>query len=96
MAGRQTSGGFQDGRRYHELAADYPLSRGGRVLSTGRIRAGTQVRLNRIMYGHETIEELEVETFEWPRRHKLQLLVQDVKLDCRVASKHQPNLASRN
>jgi hypothetical protein len=24
MAGRQTSGGFQDGRRYHELAADYP------------------------------------------------------------------------
>jgi hypothetical protein len=45
-----------------------PLSRGGRVLSTGRIRAGTQVRLNRIMYGHETIEELEVETFEWPRR----------------------------
>jgi hypothetical protein len=68
MAGRQTSGGFQDGRRYHELAADYPLSRGGRVLSTGRIRAGTQVRLNRIMYGHETIEELEVETFEWPRR----------------------------
>jgi len=68
MAGRQTSGGFQDGRRYHELAADYPLSRGGRVLSTGRIRAGTQVRLNRIMYAHETIEELEVETFEWPRR----------------------------
>jgi hypothetical protein len=38
------------------------------LLSTGRIRAGTQVRLNRIMYGHETIEELEVETFEWPRR----------------------------
>ena len=68
MAGRQTSGGFQDGRRYHELAADYPLSRGGRVLSTGRIRAGTQGRLNRIMCGHETIEELEVETFEWPRR----------------------------
>ncbi len=68
MASRQTSGGFQDGRRYHELAADYPLSRGGRVLSTGRIRAGTQVRLNRIMYGHETIEELEVETFERPRR----------------------------
>jgi len=24
--------------------------------------------------------------------HELQLRVQDVKLDCRVASKHQPNL----
>jgi hypothetical protein len=41
---------------------------GGELLSTGRIRAETQVRLNRIMYGHETIEELEVETFERPRR----------------------------
>ena len=62
----QTSGGFQDGRRnwpriIRSVAAV-------ELLSTGRIRAGTQVRLNRIMYGHETIEELEVETFEWPRR----------------------------
>ena len=61
MATRQTCGGFQDGRRYHEPAADYPLSRGVELPSTGPIRAETQVRLNRIMYGHETIEGLEVE-----------------------------------
>jgi hypothetical protein len=40
-------------------------------LSTGRIRAGTRVRLTRNMFGHETIEELEVETFERPRRLRL-------------------------
>jgi hypothetical protein len=62
MASRQTCGGFQDGRRYHELAADYSLSRGGRVAVYRPIRAETQVRLTK------TIEELEVETFERPRR----------------------------
>jgi hypothetical protein len=41
------------------------------LLSTGRIRAGTRLRVNRIMYGHETVEELEVETFERPRRLRL-------------------------
>jgi hypothetical protein len=41
------------------------------LLSPGRIRVGTRLRLNRIMYGHETIEELEVETFERPRRLRL-------------------------
>jgi hypothetical protein len=41
------------------------------LLSTGRIRAGTRVRLTRNMFGHETIEELEVETFERPRRLRL-------------------------
>jgi hypothetical protein len=40
-------------------------------LSTGRIRAGTRVRLTRNVFGHETIEELEVETFERPRRLRL-------------------------
>jgi hypothetical protein len=41
------------------------------LLSTGRIRAGARVRINRVMDGHETIEELEVETFERPRRLRL-------------------------
>jgi hypothetical protein len=41
------------------------------LLSTGRVRAGTRVRLRRIVFGHEMIEELEVETLERPRRLRL-------------------------
>ena len=41
------------------------------LLTHGRVRVGTRVRLNRIIYGHQMIEELEVETFECPRRLRL-------------------------
>jgi hypothetical protein len=41
------------------------------LLTRGRIRVGTRVRVTRIMFGHETIEELQVETFERPRRLRL-------------------------
>jgi hypothetical protein len=36
--------------------------------SPGRIGVGTRLRLTRMMFGHETTEELEVEAFERPRR----------------------------
>jgi hypothetical protein len=41
------------------------------LLTPGRVRVGTRLRLSRIMYGHETTEELEVEAFERPRRLRL-------------------------
>jgi hypothetical protein len=41
------------------------------LLTRGRVGVGTRVRLGRIMYGHQMIEELEVETFERPRRLRL-------------------------
>jgi hypothetical protein len=42
------------------------------VHSPGRIGVGTRLRLTQIMLsGHETFEELEVETFERPRRLRL-------------------------
>jgi hypothetical protein len=41
------------------------------LLTHGRVRVGTRVRLSRIMYGRQMIEELEVETFEPPRRLRL-------------------------
>jgi polyketide cyclase/dehydrase/lipid transport protein len=41
------------------------------LLTHGRVRVGTRVRLNRIMYGRQMIEELAVETFEPPRRLRL-------------------------
>jgi hypothetical protein len=41
------------------------------LLTPGRVRVGTRVRLIRIMYGHQTMEELEVDTFERPRRLRL-------------------------
>jgi hypothetical protein len=41
------------------------------LLTHGRVRVGTRVRLHRIIYGHQMIEELEVETFERPRRLRL-------------------------
>ena len=41
------------------------------LLTRGRVRVGTRVRLTRIMYGHQMTEELEVETFERPRRLRL-------------------------
>jgi hypothetical protein len=41
------------------------------LLTHGRVRVGTRVRLSRIIYGHQMIEELEVETFERPRRLRL-------------------------
>jgi hypothetical protein len=41
------------------------------LLTRGRVRVGTRVRLNRIIFGHPMIEELEVETFERPRRLRL-------------------------
>jgi Polyketide cyclase / dehydrase and lipid transport len=44
---------------------------GVELLSTGRVRAGTRIRVNRIMYGHEMVEGLEIETFERPRRLRL-------------------------
>jgi hypothetical protein len=41
------------------------------LLTHGRVRVGTRVRLHRIICGHQMIEELEVETFERPRRLRL-------------------------
>ena len=41
------------------------------LLTCGRVRVGTRVRLTRIMHGHQMTEELEVETFERPRRLRL-------------------------
>jgi len=41
------------------------------LLTRGRVRVGTRVRLIQIMYGHQMTEELEVETFERPRRLRL-------------------------
>ena len=41
------------------------------LLTPGRVRVGTRVRVNRVIYGHEMIEELEVETFERPHRLRL-------------------------
>jgi len=41
------------------------------LLTRGRVRVGTRVRLIRIMYGHQMTEELEVETFERPRGLRL-------------------------
>ncbi len=41
------------------------------LLTRGRVRVGSRVRLTRIMYGHQMTEELEVETFERPRRLRL-------------------------
>ena len=38
------------------------------LLTCGRVRVGTRVRLTRIMHGHQMTEELEVETWERPRR----------------------------
>src|SRR4051812_48593087 len=36
------------------------------LLTCGRVRGGTRVRLTRIMHGHQMTEELEVETWERP------------------------------
>ncbi len=44
------------------------------LLTHGRVRVGTRVRLHRIIYGHQMIEELEVETFERDRRQVAQRL----------------------
>lgn len=41
------------------------------LLTCGRVRVGTRVRLTRIMHGHQMTEELEVETWERPRRLRL-------------------------
>jgi hypothetical protein len=41
------------------------------VLTPGPIRAGTRLRENRIMFGHERTQELEVTTIE--RSHRLRL-----------------------
>ena len=41
------------------------------LLTRGRVRVGTRVRLIRIMYGRQMTEELEVETFERPRGLRL-------------------------
>ena len=41
------------------------------LLTCGRVRVGTRVRLTRIMHGHQMTEELEVETFERPRGLRL-------------------------
>ena len=36
------------------------------LLTRGRVRVGTRVRLTQIMHGHQMTEELEVETLERP------------------------------
>jgi hypothetical protein len=41
------------------------------LLTDGRVRVGTRMRLTRIMHGPQMTEELEVETFERPRRLRL-------------------------
>ena len=41
------------------------------LLTRGRVGVGTRVRLNRIICGHQMIEELQVQTFECPRRLRL-------------------------
>ena len=38
------------------------------LLTHGRVGSESRVRLHRIICGHQMIEELEVETFERPRR----------------------------
>jgi hypothetical protein len=39
-----------------------------RAAASTAVRSDSLAGVNRMMYGHETIEELEVETFERPRR----------------------------
>jgi hypothetical protein len=41
------------------------------LLTPGRIRAGTRLREQRIMFGHETIEEIRIAEIERPRRLRL-------------------------
>jgi hypothetical protein len=41
------------------------------ALTSGPIRAGARLRLTRIMFGHETVEELEIEELENPHRLRL-------------------------
>jgi hypothetical protein len=40
-------------------------------LSAGRLHVGTHIRLRRVMFGHETYEELEIAEIERPRRLRL-------------------------
>jgi Polyketide cyclase / dehydrase and lipid transport len=55
--------------------ADWPLVISSvtaiEFLTRGPVGIGTRVRLTRIMNGRETVEELEVDTFERPRRLRL-------------------------
>jgi hypothetical protein len=44
------------------------------LLTPGPIRAGTRLREDRIVFGHEATQDLEVETIERP--HRLRLLVE--------------------
>ena len=41
------------------------------LLTPGPIRAGTRLREQRIMFGHETIEEIRIAEIERPRRLRL-------------------------
>ena len=41
------------------------------LLTPGRIRPGTRLREQRIMFGHETIEEIRIAEIERPRRLRL-------------------------
>ena len=41
------------------------------LLTPGRIRAGTRLREQRIMFGHETIEDVRIAEIERPRRLRL-------------------------
>jgi hypothetical protein len=41
------------------------------LLTPGSLRAGTRLRIQRVMFGHETTEEMEVVEIERPRRLRL-------------------------
>jgi hypothetical protein len=43
------------------------------LLTDGPVRAGTRLRENRIMFGHEATEEMEVTTFKRPHEFRLAL-----------------------
>lgn len=41
------------------------------LLTAGPLRAGTRLRIQRVMFGHETTEEMEIVEIERPRRLRL-------------------------
>jgi hypothetical protein len=68
---RQTAGGFKtvtDIMNWPRIIGSVTAIE---LLTRGRVRVGTRVRLIRIMYGRQMTEELEVETFERPRGLRL-------------------------
>jgi hypothetical protein len=68
---RQTAGGFQDSRRYYELAADHRLSHGDRAADSWPSPGWNAGAPNPDHARPPDDRRLEVETFERPRRLRL-------------------------